>query len=65
MTYFVTVKEKPESCEECVFNCVNRYNCPLKELPPKLPKIENASDSYNARREAWNVLIDFFIENAN
>lgn len=65
MTYFVTVKEKPESCEECVFNCVNSHlGCPLKELPPKLPEIENASDSYNARREAWNVLIDFFIENA-
>lgn len=63
MTYFVAVKEKPESCEDCVFNCV-KYDCPLKELPPKLPEIENASDSYNARREAWNVLIDFFIENA-
>lgn len=65
MTYFVTMKEKPKSCEECMFNCVNRHDCPLKELPPKLPEIENASDPYNARREAWNVLIDFFIENAN
>ncbi len=65
MTYFVTVKEKPESCEECVFNCVNRYECPLKELPPRLPKIKGEKEIYTAKREAWNTVLDYFEENAH
>lgn len=65
MTYFVSVKEKPKDCEDCVFNCVNRHlGCPLKELPPKLPKLDGEKERYIASREAWNTLLDFFVENA-
>lgn len=63
MTYFVTIKEKPETCEECVFSCVNSHlGCPLKELPPKLPEIENEKEIYTAKREAWNTLLEILEE---
>lgn len=65
MTYFVTVKEKPDDCENCVFNCVNRRECPLMPLPPRLPKLPNEKEIYTAKREAWNTVLDYFEENAH
>ena len=65
MTYFVTVKEKPDDCEDCVFNCVNKHlGCPLQEIPPRLPKIEKESEKYKATRESWNTVLDYLEENA-
>lgn len=66
MTYFVTVKEKPENCEDCVFNCVNRHlGCPFKELPPKVPVLEDEKPTYKSFREAWNTLIQSLEDNAH